>query len=31
MTAFRLDDPDGNRLWFGESPASVTRAFSGPD
>jgi len=21
MTEFRLDDPDGNRLWFGKDPA----------
>ena len=25
MTEFRLDDPDGNRLWIGQSPA-VTQA-----
>ena len=23
MTEFRLDDPDGNRLWIGQSPAGV--------
>jgi uncharacterized glyoxalase superfamily protein PhnB len=22
MTEFRLDDPDGNRLWIGQSPSS---------
>ena len=22
MTEFRLDDPDGNRLWIGQAPAS---------
>ena len=22
MTEFRLDDPDGNRLWIGQSPAA---------
>jgi hypothetical protein len=26
MTEFRLDDPDGNRLWIGQSPAPVTQA-----
>ena len=26
MTEFRLDDPDGNRLWIGQSPAAVTRS-----
>jgi catechol 2,3-dioxygenase-like lactoylglutathione lyase family enzyme len=25
MTEFRLDDPDGNRLWIGQRPATVTR------
>ncbi len=22
MTEFRLDDPDGNRLWFGQNPSA---------
>ncbi len=22
MTEFRIDDPDGNRLWIGQTPAS---------
>ena len=22
MTEFRIDDPDGNRLWFGQSPST---------
>ena len=26
MTEFRLDDPDGNRLWIGQSPAAVARS-----
>jgi len=26
MTEFRLDDPDGNRLWIGQSPASVAQS-----
>ena len=24
MTEFRIDDPDGNRLWIGQAPATVT-------
>lgn len=25
MTEFRLDDPDGNRLWIGQAPAGSSR------
>jgi len=25
MTEFRLDDPDGNRLWFGQSTTTVAQ------
>ena len=25
MTEFRIDDPDGNRLWIGQAPATVAR------
>lgn len=24
MTEFRIDDPDGNRLWIGQSPSAET-------
>jgi uncharacterized glyoxalase superfamily protein PhnB len=25
MTEFRIEDPDGNRLWIGQAPATVAR------
>lgn len=26
MTEFRIDDPDGNRLWIGQAPAAVAES-----